>query len=227
VRSLAVAPVVAPVAVLVILWSTFVAMSPTARAQSCDLYATDFGNFSGPPDLTDGEFRVRWCLNGATVTGSNFCPTGNALKLDASSEDPIILIATGAANCSAIEVSFKYAQFAASSTIVKYALTNATTVTCSASTTLTLGALTATGGDLLSNDSARNVGWRLPSIRSRCEHERHHDRRSRHSSRGMLYNWPRLLRNRLGGMRGPCDRSVCLCARSVLLRVGMGRAMRC
>jgi len=142
VRSL----VVAPVAALVVLWTTLVALSPTANAQSCDLYATDFGIFSGPPDLTDGEFRVRWCLNGATVTGSNFCPTGNALKLDASSEDPIILIATGAANCSAIEVSFKYAQFAASSTIVKYALTNATTVTCSASTTLTLGALTATGG---------------------------------------------------------------------------------
>lgn len=122
------------------------AVTPAVHAQSCDLYATDFGGFSGPPDFTDGDLRVRWCLNGATITGSNFCPTGNALRLDASSEDPVILVATGAAGCTAIEISLKYSQFAATSTVVKYGLTNTTTVSCGASTTMTLGALTATGG---------------------------------------------------------------------------------
>ena len=117
-----------------------------AFAQSCDMYSTDFGSFAGPPDLTDGELRVLWCENGASVTGSNFCPTGNALRLDAASEDPVVLIATGTLGCSAIEISFKYAQFAASGTVVKYGLTNATAVSCTASTTLTLGALTTTSG---------------------------------------------------------------------------------
>jgi hypothetical protein len=117
-----------------------------ALGQSCDLYATDFGSFAGPPDLVDGERRVLWCVNGASVTGSNFCPTGNGLRLDASTEDPVILISTGALGCTAIEISFKYAQFASSGTIVKYGLTNATTASCTATTSLTLGALTATGG---------------------------------------------------------------------------------
>ncbi|MFM7261730.1 MAG: dockerin type I domain-containing protein [bacterium] len=117
-----------------------------ADAQSCALYTTDFGSFSGPPDLTSGEMRVLWCVNGASITSSNFCPTGNALRLDATSDDPVILISTGTLGCTAIEVSFKYAQFASTGTVVKYGLTNATTSSCTASTTLTLGALNVTGG---------------------------------------------------------------------------------
>jgi len=117
-----------------------------AVAQSCNFYTTDFGSFGGPPDLIDGEMRVLWCVNGASITSSNFCATGNALRFDSGSEDPVILISTGALGCTAIEVSFKYAQFSSSGTIVKYGLTNAVTASCTASTTLTLAALTATGG---------------------------------------------------------------------------------
>ncbi|MCE2883496.1 MAG: dockerin type I domain-containing protein [Planctomycetaceae bacterium] len=133
---------------LLALLLAFVAFSGASRAvaQSCDLYATDFGSFGGPPDLADGEMRVLWCVNGASITSSNFCATGNALRFDSGSEDPVILISTGALGCTAIEVSFKYAQFSSSGTIVKYGLTNAITASCTASTTLTLGALTATGG---------------------------------------------------------------------------------
>jgi len=133
---------------LLALLFAFVAFSGASRAvaQSCDLYTTDFGSFGGPPDLTDGELRVLWCVNGASITSSNFCATGNALRFDSGSEDPVILISTGALGCTAIEVSFKYAQFSSSGTIVKYGLTNAVTASCTASTTLTLGALTATGG---------------------------------------------------------------------------------
>ena len=43
-------------------------------------------------------------------------------------------------------IAFKYAQFSATQTVVKYGTTNATTLSCSGLTPNTLGALTATGG---------------------------------------------------------------------------------
>jgi hypothetical protein len=122
------------------------AAAGAAGAQSCAVYATDFSAFSGPPDLVDGELRVLWCLNGATVASSGFCPTGSALKLDSGTDDPVVLISTGALGCTAIEISFSYAQFAATSTTVRIGTTNATTASCTASTATTVGALTATGG---------------------------------------------------------------------------------
>ncbi len=131
---------------LALLGAVVVAHPRAAVAQSCALYSTDFASFAGPPDLADGDFRVQWCTDGATVTSSSFCDTGNALKFDASGEDPIVLIAVGAAGCTAIEVRFTYAQFAASQTVLRYGATTATTVNCAAPTPLTLGALTATGG---------------------------------------------------------------------------------
>jgi hypothetical protein len=117
-----------------------------ACAQTCPLYTTDFGSFAGPADLVDGQYRVLWCLSGAGVASSNFCPTGNALKLDSSADDPVILVAAGNSGCTSVTISFKYAQFAASGTILKYGTTSATTASCTASTPNTLGALTATGG---------------------------------------------------------------------------------
>ncbi len=125
--------------------STFGLAAPL-HAQTCPLYATDFGSFAGPPDFADGSYRVQWCVSGATVASSNFCPTGNALKLDGSADDPVVLIAVGDAGCTSVTVSFSYAQFAASGTVVKYGTTAATSVSCSGSTPTTLGALTATGG---------------------------------------------------------------------------------
>lgn len=116
------------------------------HAQTCPLYTTDFGSFSGPPDLVDGSYRVQWCVSGATISSSNFCPTGNALKLDSSADDPVILIAVGNAGCTGVTVSFTYAQFAASGTVVKYGTTASTSVSCTGTTPNTLGALTATGG---------------------------------------------------------------------------------
>lgn len=132
------------VAILAALLSLGIASE--GRAQTCPLYQTDFGSFSGPPDLVDGELRVLWCASGATIASSGFCPTGSALKLDSGTDDPVVLISTGAAGCTALEISFTYAQFAASGTIVRVGTTNATTASCTASTPVTLAALTATGG---------------------------------------------------------------------------------
>ncbi len=121
-------------------------MSHAVFAQSCPLYFSDFASFTGPADLVDGDFGVHWCMATASVTASNFCNSGNAFKLDSSGDDPVVLVTVGTAGCTAIEVSFKYAQFSASQTLVKYGTTNATTVNCAAATPTTLGALTATGG---------------------------------------------------------------------------------
>ncbi|MSR41608.1 MAG: hypothetical protein EXS10_06875 [Phycisphaerales bacterium] len=125
---------------------SLLALDASAHAQSCPFYATAFNSFSDPPNFTQGAMSVQWCLDGASVTTSNWCPDGYSLRFDASSEDPVILISTGASGCSAIEVSFKYAQFAASGSIVRYGLSSATTVSCTASTSNTLGALLVTGG---------------------------------------------------------------------------------
>ena len=122
------------------------AMSHAVFAQSCPLYFTDFASFAGPPDFVEGDLRVQWCKATATVVGSNFCNSGSAFKLDSSGDDPIVLVAVGGAGCTAIEVSFKYAQFAASQTVLRYGTTTATAVSCTAATPLTLGALTTTGG---------------------------------------------------------------------------------
>lgn len=110
------------------------------------MYFTDFPSLVAPPNLVEGAFRVEWCVAGSTVVSSSFCNNGNALKLDSATDDPVILIATGASGCTAIEISFDYAQFAATQTVLKVGATTATTVNCAASTPTTLGALTATGG---------------------------------------------------------------------------------
>ena len=120
--------------------------SASASAQSCPLYFTDFGSIAGPPDLVEGDLRVLWCDATSSIATSSFCNSGNALKLDSSGDDPVVLIATGNVGCTAIEVRFRYAQFAASGTMIKWGTTAATTASCTASTPNTLGALTVTGG---------------------------------------------------------------------------------
>ena len=124
----------------------FAAAARDVHGQSCPLYYTDFGAISGPPDLVEGDLRVLWCDATSSIATSSFCNSGNALKLDSSGDDPVVLVATGNAGCTAIEVRFRYAQFAASGTMVKWGTTAATTASCTASTPNTLGALTVTGG---------------------------------------------------------------------------------
>ena len=122
------------------------AVGAALHAQSCPLYATDFGSFAGPPDLVDGPFRVLWCASGSSIASSGFCPSGSALKLDAASEDPVLLVSVGDAQCSAIEISFTYAQFASSGTVLRSGATSSTVANCAAATPDVVGALSATGG---------------------------------------------------------------------------------
>jgi hypothetical protein len=127
---------------------TLLLLCATAAAggQSCPIYQTEFDEFAGPPAWANGPFAVSWCLSGATVTGSNFCPTGNALRLDATGEDPVLLVRVGDAGCASVTLSFTYSQFAATGTVLKVGATSATSASCSLATPTTLVALAATGG---------------------------------------------------------------------------------
>lgn len=133
-------------AIQFIAWLFLLAAARIASAQTCTLYQTGFDSFGGPPSLAQGPFTVDWCLNGASVAASGFCPTGSALKLDSSTDDPVILVHVGGAGCSSITVAFTYAQFAATGTVLKAGTTSATTVPCSPSTPTTVGTLSTTGG---------------------------------------------------------------------------------
>jgi hypothetical protein len=133
-------------AIQFIAWLFVLLASRMASAQTCPLYQTGFDSFTGPPSLTQGPFKVDWCLNGASVSATGFCPSGSALKLDSSTDDPVLLVHVGSANCSSINVSFTYAQFAASGTILKAGPTAATAAPCSPSTPTTVGTLSTTGG---------------------------------------------------------------------------------
>ncbi|MDZ4752981.1 MAG: hypothetical protein SGJ11_00610 [Phycisphaerae bacterium] len=117
-----------------------------ASAGTCPLYTTGFDSFAGPPDFTQGQFSVQWCLNTSAVSTSNFCATGSALKLDSSTDDPVLLVHVGDAPCASVSVSFNYGQFASSNTVLKAGTTSATTVVCAPSTPTTIGSLSTTGG---------------------------------------------------------------------------------
>ncbi|MBL9118856.1 MAG: hypothetical protein JNL80_02940 [Phycisphaerae bacterium] len=133
-------------AIQFIAWMFVLLASRLASGQTCTLYETGFESFTGPPSLTQGPFTVEWCLNGASVAASGFCPTGSALKLDASGDDPVLLVRVGDAACASVTVSFTYAQFVATGTVLKAGTTSATTVPCSPSTPTTIGTLSTTGG---------------------------------------------------------------------------------
>jgi len=122
------------------------AMSHTASAQSCAMYFSDFSSLTGPVDLVEGDFHVQWCLTTASVASSSFCNSGGALKLDSATDDPLLWISVGNAGCSAVEINFKYAQFSATQTVLKYGTTSATALSCSGLTPTALGTLSVVGG---------------------------------------------------------------------------------
>jgi len=123
-----------------------IAAPGVAHGQYCELYAEAFDSFSGPRDSDNGTFRVEWCVNGATVTTSNPCPTGNSLRLSSSSEDPIVWVFVDSQGCTNVRLEFDYGQFSDSFTDVKYLISGDTTLNCSASIITSAGYLTATGG---------------------------------------------------------------------------------
>jgi len=115
------------------------------RAQYCELYFEEFP-FGGPGDLDNGTFLVEWCENGATITSSNFCLTGESFKLAAADHDPIIWVYVDSQSCTAVRLEFDYGQFFDTLTQVFYAVSDDATLDCAAPILNSAGFLTQTGG---------------------------------------------------------------------------------
>jgi hypothetical protein len=147
--------------------AALLATAGSAAAQPCPLYAENFNSFAGPAALDDGPFHVRWCANGATVTGSSFCPTGNALRMASSSADPVLWVDVGNAGCSQLVLQFDFSQFAQTGTILRYAVSNDAAFNCNATMTGVAGALDIVGGvcvaasHTVSLGSGRSVYWKF------------------------------------------------------------------
>jgi len=115
------------------------------RAQYCELYFEEFP-FGGPGDLDNGTFLAEWCENGATITASNFCLTGESFKLAVADHDPILWVFVDSQSCSAVRLEFDYGQFFDSLTQVRYAVSDDTVLDCGAPILNSAGFLTQTGG---------------------------------------------------------------------------------
>ena len=117
-----------------------------AYAEYCELYTESFERFGGPDDFDNGTYRAEWCVNGASITTSNPCGTGNSLRLSGSAEDPIIWLYVDSEGCTEVKLEFDFAQFADTGTVVKYTTSSDTTLNCSAYIGTVAGALNVTGG---------------------------------------------------------------------------------
>jgi hypothetical protein len=116
------------------------------EAEPCTLYTQDFPSFTTIEGMDNGAFRVEWCQNGSSITSSSFCNTGNGLRMNASSQDPILWLYHEGQECAQILLEFQYAQFADSQTTLLYSISNDTTLDCAAPMTQTAGLLTNTSG---------------------------------------------------------------------------------
>ena len=118
--------VVTTVAVAVILS----VVPATAVAQWCQLYAETFP-FGGPSDFDNGTFRVEWCVAGAAISSTEFCSSGTTLRMNSSTQDPIIWVFVDSQGCSQVRLEFDYGQFSSSATVLKYTTGSDTTLNCS------------------------------------------------------------------------------------------------
>ena len=136
-------------------------------ADSCPLYAEDFAAFAGPGGFDDGEFRVLWCLSGATVSGGSFCPTGSALRLNSSTSDPILWLDLGDSSCAQITLEFDYSQFAPAGTVLRFRAGPDGALNCAAIFPGTAGGLDVIGGvctnfsHTIDVNGARSIAWKF------------------------------------------------------------------
>ena len=108
------------------------AASLPAWGQTCELTFEGFGSFGGPADFDNGTYRVEWCENGAQITSSAFCLTGNVLRMTSSAHDPIVWLYVGDTGCTSATLRFDFGSFATTGTALKYATSTDSTLNCSA-----------------------------------------------------------------------------------------------
>ncbi|MEQ8850693.1 MAG: hypothetical protein RIB32_02810 [Phycisphaerales bacterium] len=125
--------------------------------EPCLLYVEGFGSFGGPANYDDGAFRVEWCESGASIASGSFCPTGNALKLDTSAEDPMLWLYLGGQGCGQVRLTFQFSQFSDTGTFLTYQPSMDETLDCGAVMTQVAGALNVTGGQCITAVHTVNV----------------------------------------------------------------------
>ena len=112
-----------------------------AISQTCELTFEGFGSFGGPANFDNGTYRVEWCVNGAQTTTSQFCSTGNALRMTSSSQDPIVWLYVGDLGCTSATIRFDFGAFATTGTSLKYAVSTDAALNCSAPITEYAGSI--------------------------------------------------------------------------------------
>lgn len=134
-------------ALLIALVCVLALAAPAPAQGGCPLYAEAFDVFSGPADFDNGAYQVRWCRNGASVTATSPCLTGNSLRLNGASHDPVIALQLPAGHtCTMVTLEFRYAQAIDTGTIVRFRTSTNPAFACTDSITTSIGALTTTGG---------------------------------------------------------------------------------
>lgn len=144
------------------------ARPPTPPPTTCALYAETFEVFSGPADFDNGAYSVRWCRNGAAVTATSPCLTGNSFRLAGSTQDPVLILSLPAAStCTQVTLEFQYAQALDTGTIVRFRSGSGAAFDCSTAITTSIGSLSTAGGQCITVQhnvvvgTDRNFAWKL------------------------------------------------------------------
>lgn len=151
-------------AILVIACALGAAGGP--RDPWCQQHLEEFSSFAGPPSIEGDLIQAKWCLSGAAVATGGFCQTGPALKLDSSSEDPVLWVRSLHPDCSTIILSFTYSQFASTGTTLRRVVTTDTSLNCAKSVSTGVIALNATGVcntivDIVSIAPGQSIYWKF------------------------------------------------------------------
>jgi hypothetical protein len=146
------------------------AAAPAGPGEPCLLHEEGFESFAGPRDVTDGPITLRWCLSGASVASSSFCPTGNALRLDSATDDPIVWVDLGGASCSSVTLEFTYSQFAATGSVLRSLASGDATLNCARPVSAAAVALDAVGGTCTAASHTVDVRGGTRSIYWKIDH---------------------------------------------------------
>jgi hypothetical protein len=147
--------------------AAMIAVACLGGAPPCQPYAEEFDSFGGPANFEDETVVVKWCVTGATIATGGFCQTGKVLKLDSSTDDPLIWVKMLGDDCTSVSLTFTYSQFSSTGTLLKRSVGADSTLNCSKQVTTTAAALNVVGGacvtiiDTVNVASGQSVYWRF------------------------------------------------------------------
>jgi hypothetical protein len=142
----------------------------TAVAQECELTFESFSSFGGPAHFNNGTYRVEWCVNGAQVSTSAFCMTGNVLRMNSSAHDPVAWLYVGDTGCTSVKLRFDFGSFVTTGTVLKYKTSTDLSLDCSATIGDYAGSLDLADGICHTAEHAVNLGPNDRSVYWKFDH---------------------------------------------------------